>query len=157
MTLICKVKSNWSPNSTVLYLDIYLLLLLFLLLLWKYKKNLRHSSLDGWFFYPNQVIRGSPTPKIKWQRKQGALPEGQNMVRTWIENHGGKGEIKMCRGISMSWLLQEKPVITLGFTRVQQTMAPQLLLRPRLALMFRFVEPGIFKIDKTLSCDIFPA
>jgi len=27
-----------------------------------------------------KVIRGSPTPKIKWQRKQGALPEGQNMV-----------------------------------------------------------------------------
>ena len=53
----------------------------------------------------------------------------------------------MCRGISMSWLLQEQPVITLGFTRVQQIMAPPLLLRPRLSLMFRFVEPGIFKID----------
>ena len=53
----------------------------------------------------------------------------------------------MCRGISMSWLLQEQPVITLGFTRVQPTMDPQLPLRPRLFLMFRFVEPGIFKID----------
>ena len=51
----------------------------------------------------------------------------------------------MCRGISMSWPFQEQPVITLGFTCVQQTMAPQLLLRRRFS--FRFVEPGIFKID----------